>query len=203
VTPAKTPVVSALGDSITAGTPLWDPDPAVQEMIGSRLDPQSQWIYWAERAHPEIEFRNFGVNREETGQIGARLDEAAEGADVVVVQGGINDIVHGKSIERGAENLRAIVSRGRALGKRVLLTNVLPCNGFPEAEESIRAFNRLIEQISRDERVTLLPFYDTLEDLDRPGRIGPAWTDDGNHPSIAGHRLLGELAFSLPSDPGE
>jgi len=24
------------------------------------------------------------------------------------------------------------------------------------------------------------------------------WTDDGNHPSIEGHRLLGECAFRLP-----
>jgi lysophospholipase L1-like esterase len=160
-------------------------------------------MYWAARGNPKLEFRNFGVDREETEQIAVRLEEAAEGADVVVVQGGINDVVHGKSIEQGADNLRSIVNRGRALGRRVLLTNVLPCNGFPEAEQSIRALNHLIEEISHEERVTLLPFYDTLEDPDRPGRIGPTWTDDGNHPSIAGHRRLGELAFSLPSDPGE
>jgi hypothetical protein len=24
------------------------------------------------------------------------------------------------------------------------------------------------------------------------------WTDDGNHPSVEGHRRLGELAFRLP-----
>jgi hypothetical protein len=24
------------------------------------------------------------------------------------------------------------------------------------------------------------------------------WTDDGDHPSVAGHRLLGERAFRLP-----
>jgi hypothetical protein len=25
------------------------------------------------------------------------------------------------------------------------------------------------------------------------------WTDDGNHPSVEGHRLLGERAFQLPA----
>lgn len=199
--PTRGTVVSALGDSITAGTPLWDPDPAVRETIGSRLTPESQWTYWAERAHPDLEFRNFGVDGEETEQIARRLERAAAGADVIVVQGGINDIVHGKPIERGAGNLRSTVRRAKALGLRVLLTDVIPCNGFPEAEEAIRALNRLIETIARDEQVTLLPFYATLEDPERPGRIAPPWTDDGNHPSIAGHRRLGELAFSLPGGP--
>jgi hypothetical protein len=28
--------------------------------------------------------------------------------------------------------------------------------------------------------------------------MGPGLTDDGDHPSIEGHRLLGERAFRLP-----
>ena len=41
----------------------------------------------------------------------------------------------------------------------------------------------------------MLPFYQTLEDPERPGRMRAEWTADGNHPSVAGHRRLGELAF--------
>ena len=42
-----------------------------------------------------------------------------------------------------------------------------------------------------------LPFHDTLEDPEHPGRMKPEWTDpDGDHPSVAGYRRLGELAFS-------
>ena len=44
----------------------------------------------------------------------------------------------------------------------------------------------------------LLPFHDTLADPERPDRMRDDWTDDGNHPSVEGHRLLGELAFRLP-----
>ena len=51
---------------------------------------------------------------------------------------------------------------------------------------------------ARSDGVTLLPFHDTLEDPERPGRMHPDWTDDGNHPSVAGHRRLAELAFRLP-----
>jgi len=45
-------VVAALGDSITAGSPYWDPDPEVRAQIGDELDEQSQWEYWAARRLP-------------------------------------------------------------------------------------------------------------------------------------------------------
>ena len=34
----------------------------------------------------------------------------------------------------------------------------------------------------------MLPFHDTLEDPDRPGRMREEWTSDGDHPSIEGYR---------------
>ena len=40
-------VVACLGDSITAGSPLWDPDPACARSIGGPLDERSQWEWWA------------------------------------------------------------------------------------------------------------------------------------------------------------
>ena len=44
---------------------------------------------------------------------------------------------------------------------------------------------------------TLLPFHDTLADPADPRRMGDGLTDDGDHPSVEGHRLLGERAFRL------
>ncbi len=76
---------------------------------------------------------------------------------------------------------------------------MLPWNsGWPVAEPQIRRLNALICAIARDEAVLLLPFHDTLEDPDRPGRMREEWTSDGAHPSVAGYRRLGELAFALP-----
>jgi lysophospholipase L1-like esterase len=46
--------------------------------------------------------------------------------------------------------------------------------------------------------VPLLLFHDTLVDPARPHRMRDEWTDDGNHPSVEGHRLLGESAFRQP-----
>ena len=195
-------IVAALGDSITAGSPRWDPDPDVRRAIGAALDERHQWPYWAARADPRLEFRNHGVNREQTVQIAARLEDAAEGADVLIVQGGINDIVHGGQPEAAARNIGAMVRRGRESGLRVAVAEVLPWNnGYPTAAEPIRRLNELIRRLAADEASPVLPFFSTLEDPERPDRMREEWTDDGNHPSLEGHRRLGELAFRLPEAP--
>jgi lysophospholipase L1-like esterase len=192
-------LVVGLGDSITAGNPGWDPDPARRPFEDPGDDETSQYLYWAARANPGMRFRNHGVGGERTDEIRARLEEAVAGADVVVVQGGINDIVQGRPIELAAEDLRAMVRRARELVPAVLLADVLPWNnGWPDAEPKIRALNERIAAIGAEEGVPVLPFHDTLEDPERPGRMKAEWTADGNHPSVAGHRRLGELAFQLP-----
>src|SRR3954470_2453281 len=81
-------VVAALGDSITEGSP---------GLTG--------WDQWAARTDMRLEFRNCGVYGERTDEIAARLDECAGGADVLIVQGGINDIVQGRDAAAAAENL--------------------------------------------------------------------------------------------------
>jgi lysophospholipase L1-like esterase len=192
-------IVAGLGDSITAGAPGWDPDVSRRGPDGN--DEQSQYLYWAAKADPRIEFRNHGVCTERTDQIAARLDVAADGADVLVVQGGINDIVHDQPVDAAAENLREMVRRGKSLGLGVVLANVLPWNnGGPTAEPRIRQLNELIRAIGEEEGVKVLPFHETLEDPETPGRMRSDWTAEGNHPSVAGHRRLGELAFALPTE---
>jgi lysophospholipase L1-like esterase len=192
-------VVAALGDSINAGSPGWDPDPVVREQIGDALDPQSQWEYWAAQADPRLRFRNCGVYGERTDQIAERLEECAAGADVLVVQGGINDIAQERDVEQAAENLRGMVRRGKELGLRVTIANVLPWNrGWPRAVEPIDRLNELIEELAREEDVPVLPFYATLERAAADGRMNESWTSDGDHPSVEGYRRLGELAFRLP-----
>ena len=93
-----------------------------------------------------------------------------------------------------------MVQRGRALGLRVAIADVLPWNnGTREQAAAIRKLNGLIAEIARDEGIPLLPFHDTLEDPEQPGRMRDEWTHvDGDHPSVTGYRRLGEIAFRLP-----
>lgn len=190
-------VVVGLGDSITAGNPLWDPDPLKRPEDGG--NPESQYLYWAARADPRIEFRNCGVGGERTDEILARLDSSVEGASVLVVQGGINDVVQKRSVDEAAANLGRMVQQGKERGLAVVLAELLPWNrGWPDAEGEIRRLNDLVRDLGASEAIEVMPFHDTLEDPERPGRMREDWTDDGNHPSIAGYRRLGELAFVLP-----
>jgi lysophospholipase L1-like esterase len=185
-------LVAALGDSITAGSPLWDP--------GRRSgDPTSQYEYWASLKDPALEFRNCGVYGERTDQIASRLERCADGAEVLIVQGGINDIAQGWSVDVAAENLRRMVQAGKTHGLSVAVAELLPWNnGYPRADPEIRRLNQLIRDFGAAENVPVLPFYETVEDAERPGRMPERWTDDGDHPSIEGYRRLGELAFRLP-----
>lgn len=196
-------IVAAVGDSITAGSPLWDPDPDVRRRIGTALDERSQYEWWAARAAPQLGFRNCGVYGQRTDEIARRLDACAAGADVLVVQGGINDVAQRRPLEPAAENLRGMVRRGRELGGSPVLVDVPPWNnGWPAAEGPIRRLNELILEVGEAEGVPVVPFHDTLEDPGRRGRMREQWTCDGDHPSVAGYRVLGELlAYTLSSSP--
>jgi lysophospholipase L1-like esterase len=191
-------LVAVAGDSISAGSPLWDPDEAVRARIAVP-DERSQWQFWASCSDPRLEFRTTAVYGERTDEIARRLDLALAGADVLVVQGGINDVVQRRPVEEAASNLAAMLARGRAAGLVLALTDVLPWNnGDERAAADIARLNALIRQLAADADATLLPFHDTLVDPADPRRMGPGLTDDGDHPSIEGHRLLGERAFRLP-----
>jgi lysophospholipase L1-like esterase len=180
----------ALGDSITEGSPGYD----------SRRggDETSQFEYWAAQIEPRLAFRNHGIYGQRTDEIMARLEECAPGAHLLVVQGGINDISQKQNVQDAADNLRAMVRRGKELGLRVAIVDVLPWNnGWPEAEPQIRELNALIAELAREEAIPLLSFHDTLEDPDRAGRMRAEWTADGDHPSIEGYRKLGEVVARL------
>jgi lysophospholipase L1-like esterase len=174
--------VAAIGDSITAGSP-WDDDPAIG------------WPAAATEADPRLRFTVRAVYGKRTDEIAAWLDTTADGADVLVVQGGINDIAQARAVTGAAANLRAMIRRGQELGLRVTVANVLPWNnGWPGAEPAIRELNALIDEMG----APVLRFRETLEDPERPGRMRDEWTSDGDHPSVEGYRRLGELAFRLP-----
>jgi lysophospholipase L1-like esterase len=182
-------IVACLGDSITEGSPYWDS----RRRAG---DPEGQWEHWAALRHPGLELRNFGIWGERTDEIAARFDDAVAGAETLIVQGGINDIAQGRLVDSAAGQLAAMIERGRALGLQVAVCDVLPWNnGTPAQATSIRELNARIRSLG----VPLLPFHDTLEDPAHPGHMKDEWcNDDGDHPSLAGYRRLGELAFFVP-----
>ena len=190
-------VVAVAGDSISAGSPLWDPDPVVRARIPAP-DERSQWQWWAAQADARLEFRTTAVYGERTDQIAGRLDLVLPGADALVVQGGINDVVQRRPVDEALRNLAEMLERGRAAGLSVAVTDVLPWNNADErAAADIRRLNDAIRELAARAGATFLPFHDTLVDPADPTRMREGLTDDGDHPSVEGHRLLGERAFRL------
>lgn len=181
--------VACLGDSIFEGSPYWDARKRTGEERG-------QWQWWAARLHPELRFANHGIWGERTDEILARFELAVAGTGVLLVQGGINDIAQGRPVGEAAANLRAMVERASARGLPVAVADVLPWNNAqPAQRDAIVALNAKVAQLG----VPVLPFHDTLEDPDAPGRMKAEWcNEDGDHPSLEGYRRLGELAFRLP-----
>jgi lysophospholipase L1-like esterase len=183
-------IVGVVGDSISAGSPLWDPDRAVRATI-SNPDERCNWQWWAAQIEPRLEFRTRAVYGKRTDEIAAFLDDVVDGAEILVVQGGINDIAQQRSVDDAARDLAQIVERGRSLGLAVVLADVLPWPaGNERAARDIARLNELVREIGG---VTPLPFHDTLASLE-------GWSDDGDHPSVDGHRLLGQTAARVLSE---
>jgi len=201
--PAKVPLdpklVAALGDSITAGSPLWDPDPGFRAEIsaptGMEPDARSQWEYWFERTDPRRRrVRNCGVFGERTDEIAARLERCAAGAAALVVQGGINDIAQGRPVADAGRDLERMVQAGKVGGRRVALVEVLPWNnGYPDAAPKIDELNGAIRTIAKRRDVPVFRWYGALEDPAARGRMRAEETIDGDHPSITGYKRLAGL----------
>jgi len=122
---------------------------------------------------------------------------------VMIVQGGINDIAQGLSggpdaaldaASQAAANIDGMLAEAEEMGLEVAVANVLPWNnGHPVADDPIDQLNADIQEIAKRRGVPVLDFYDALEDPDMAGVMAPEFTDDGDHPSIEGYEVLGEL----------
>ena len=190
-------MIVGVGDSITAGAPGWDPNPGLRDQWNAH-DPQSQWEHWADTELGDgYDVRNCGVSGDRTDEIAFRLDGCISGADVVVLQGGVNDLVQGFSPERAVQNIREMVGRVKAAGLSPLLTNLLPVNRRRQLlVDKITRLNDLIRSLARDENVPVVDFFGLLEDPAGSDRMPARWTADGIHPSVEGYRRLGQTVAS-------
>lgn len=152
------------------------------------------------RAEPRLDVRNKGVNGERSDEVAARLHTAVDGAKVLIVQCGINDVVQHRPPATTAANLVQMALQARELGLQVAVTEVLPWNnGYPQADHAIRQLNELINASASRTRVPVVPLYRALEDPQRPGRMREDWTEDGNHPSRVAHRRLADAVLQTVS----
>jgi lysophospholipase L1-like esterase len=191
--PADLPrLVVALGDSTTAGTPLFrSPIEAPPDGEG---EPRSQFAWWLMQAHPGWRVLNHGVNGERTDQIAARFarDVAAHRPDALIVIAGVNDVYQGRALEHVTTHLQRIYDRARDAAIPVIAGSIVPYNTATLAQNAaMHAINAWIAgAAAADPNVS---FADT-----RAAAADPADIDrlsgslDDLHPDVDGYRRMAE-----------
>lgn len=186
-------VIVALGDSTTAGTPLFkSPIEAPPDGEG---DKESQFAHWLMRQQPGWMVLNRGVNGERTDEIAARFDRdvlAAKPA-VVIILAGVNDVYQGRPVSYVIEQLRSMYDRAAAAGIPVVAGSIVPYNtATDEQNGKMREINKWIAgEVARDPRIE---FADTRAAAAAPGQPDKlSGSPDGLHPDVAGYRKMAEV----------
>jgi acyl-CoA thioesterase I len=170
---SREPLVIFLGDSLTAGLGL-PADQAFPSLVADAL---------REKGRP-IRVVNAGVSGDTTSggldRVGYLLEQKP---DVLVVGLGVNDAFRGQPVDRIEANLRAIVTRAKSAGARVVLLGMrVPTNYGPDYTE---AFAAIYARVAKTERVELMPFL-----LEGVGGHPELNLDDGIHPNREGQRMV-------------
>ena len=171
----KPPIVTVLGDSITAGLglPARDALPAQLQVALERLGVKAA-------------VRGAGVSGDTTGGGLARVDfSVAPDTAVCVVALGGNDLLQGADPKTTKANLRRIIEKLKARKIRVVLAGVRapPLIGASYARE----FTNLYPDLAREMGVIYQPDFIT-------GVVGVArlMQRDGIHPNAAGAKIVAE-----------
>ena len=201
-------VIVALGDSTTAGTPLFkSPIEAPPQGEGNV---ESQYAYWLMRKWPEWQVLNRGVNGERTDQIAARFarDVLGVNAAAVVIIAGVNDVYQGKSVGYVTQHLRQLYDLAFDAGLPVIAGSIVPYNtATVDQNARMHDVNAWIRrEAALDPR---LHFVDTREACaapDNPDRL--AGSPDELHPDVAGYRQMAGVieagilrALDIPTSP--
>ncbi len=175
-------VLVVLGDSLTAGFGLEDPDRLVNG-LQARM---------AEGREGVIEVRNAGVSGE-TAEDGLRRFDwsVTPDADGVLVELGANDMFAGRDPSAVRADLAAIIERAEA---RELWVGLVGMRAPVNAGEDYRlAFDAIYGELSDAYCAPLYPWYfDGIIDPESGATRLELLLDDGLHPNAAGIDVVAE-----------
>ncbi len=196
-------VIVAIGDSTTAGTPLFK-SPIEAPPAGSG-DETSQFAYWLMQAHPGWDVRNRGVNGERSDQMRARWDRdvAAAAPAAVVIVAGVNDVYQGLSVDHVTRELRAMYDLAAAAKIPVVAGSIVPYNtATPGQNAKMRAINDWIRaEAARDANITFADTRTAAASDDDPDKLRSS--PDQLHPDADGYRrMAGVLAPAIAAALG-
>ncbi len=137
-----------------------------------------------------------------------------DGADTVIIQQGINDIIHPvgeqvnqfrpmsdlPTVEELIEGLKTYIAQARSYGYKVYVGTLLPMGGWrtdaPFRQEMRHAYNHFIR--TTDLIDGCIDFDKALQDPNDPDRFAPEYdSGDHLHPSKAGYE---RMAMEIPAE---
>jgi len=191
----STPVpltIVALGDSTTAGTPLYQSP--LEAPPAGKGNAESQFAYWLMRRQPGWSVLNRGINGERSDQIAARFDRdvLANAPAAVIIIAGVNDVYQGRSVDQVTANLRAMYDRAAAAGIPVIAGSIVPYNSASaDANRKMHEINAWITaQAAHDHNLFAVDTRAAAAARDDGDRL--AASPDGLHPDVEGYRAMAE-----------
>lgn len=171
---AAKPVILIYGDSLSAGYGLAQ---------------QQGWVTLLEKRinaeHYPYTVMNASISGETTSGGLSRFAStlAKTKAKIVVLELGANDGLRGLPIKNMADNLKAMIEQSKKSGAKILLLGMkIPPNYGPEYT---RSFSDTYTQLSKDQKVSLVPFM--LENIAAKREL---IQDDGLHPNLQGQPII-------------
>jgi lysophospholipase L1-like esterase len=184
--------IVCLGDSTTAGTPLFRSP--IESPPDGEGDERSQFAYWLRLAHPDWTVLNRGVNGERSDEIARRFDRdvIAHSPAVVVILAGVNDVYQGRAATEVTGCLRAMYERARHAGIAVIAGTIVPYNTATSSQNlQMRIVNDWIaDESRRDPNVIAVDTRRVVADPANADRL--AGSPDGLHPDIDGYQRMAE-----------
>ena len=167
-----------LGDSITAGFGLDDPNQAYPAILQQKID----------AAGLPYTVANAGLSGDTTAGGLRRVDWAlGEGADVLIIALGGNDGLRGLSPKQTEENLMGIIKKARAKSPRIAV--IVAGMQMPEnmGREFVEKFGAVFPRVAQEAGVTLMPFL-----LEGVGGVPELNQADLIHPTPEGQKKVAE-----------
>jgi lysophospholipase L1-like esterase len=184
--------IVCLGDSTTAGTPLFQSP--IEAPPNGRGDERSQYGYWLSQRHLDWRVLNRGVNGERSDQIAGRFDRdvLAHAPAAVVILAGVNDVYQGRPVTHVIAQLRAMYDRAAAARLPVVAGSIVPYNtATGDQNARMHEINKWIADTAA--REPNLRFVDTRRAAAAPGNLDRlSGSPDGLHPDIDGYRRMAE-----------
>ena len=162
------------------------------------------------RQYDCLQYESYGLS----GENRFTHEVPTDGADAVIIQQGINDIIHPvgedvnvfrpmsdlPTVEQLIEGLKTYIAKARSFGYKVYVGTLLPMGGWrtdaPFRQEMRHAYNEFIR--TTDLIDGCIDFDKALRDPEKPDYFLPEYdSGDHLHPSSKGYR---RMAMEIPSE---